>query len=105
MLAPETMYVPGSMPPPVSTIPIAGLPALDVKVVPTIGLNGSNQVVVGPREYMVVGFDLLSDHETMNLWYSKDFDEIRMRANYNYGCTIATFGTTKYFATNGLGSI
>ena len=77
----------------------------NVKVVPTIGLNGSNQVVVGPREYMVVGFDLLSDHETMNLWYSKDFDEIRMRANYNYGCTIATFGTTKYFATNGLGAI
>jgi hypothetical protein len=77
----------------------------NIKVVPTIGLNGSNQVVVGPREYMVVGFDLLSDHETMNLWYSRDFDEIRMRANYNYGCTIATFGTTKYFATNGLGSI
>ena len=77
----------------------------NVKVVPTIGLNGSNQVVVGPREYLVVGFDLLSDHETMNLWYSRDFDEIRMRANYNYGCTIATFGTTKYFATNGLGSI
>jgi hypothetical protein len=74
----------------------------NVKVVPTIGLNGSNQVVVGPREYMVVGFDLLSDHETMNLWYSRDFDEIRMRANYNYGATIATFGTTKYFATNGL---
>ena len=77
-------------------------PNTNVKVVPTIGLNGSNQVVVGPREYMVVGFDLLSDHETMNLWYSRDFDEIRMRANYNYGCTIATFGTTKYFATNGL---
>ena len=77
----------------------------NVKVVPTIGLNGSNQVIVGPREYMVVGFDLLSDHETMNLWYSRDFDEIRMRANYNYGATIATFGTTKYFATNGLGSI
>jgi len=77
----------------------------NVKVVPTIGLNGSNQVVVGPREYMVVGFDLLSDHETMNLWYSRDFDEIRMRANYNYGATIATFGSTKYFATNNLGAI
>ena len=77
-------------------------PNTNVKVVPTIGLNGSSQVVVGPREYMVVGFDLLSDHEQLNLWYSRDFDEIRMRANYNYGCTIATFGSTKYFATNGL---
>jgi len=77
-------------------------PNTNVRVVPTIGLNGSNQVVIGPREYMVVGFDLLSDHEKLVIWYSKDFDELRLRANYNYGVTIATFGSTAYFATNNL---
>ena len=77
-------------------------PNTNVKVIPTIGLNGSAQVTIGPAEYMVVGFDLLSDHEKLVIWYSKDFDELRLRANYNYGATIATFGTTKYFATNGL---
>ena len=77
-------------------------PNTNVKVVPTIGLNGSNKVVIGPREYMVVGFDLLSDHEKLVIWYSKDFDELRLRANYNYGVTIATFGSTAYFATNNL---
>ena len=77
-------------------------PNTNVKVIPTIGLNGSAQVVIGPAEYMVVGFDLLSDHEKLVVWYSKDFDELRLRANYNYGATIATFGSTKYFATNGL---
>jgi hypothetical protein len=77
-------------------------PNTNVKVIPTIGLNGSNQVVIGPREYMVVGFDLLSDHEKLVIWYSKDFDELRLRANYNYGVTIATFGSTAYFATNNL---
>ena len=77
-------------------------PNTNVKVIPTIGLNGSAQVTIGPAEYMVVGFDLLSDHEKLTIWYSKDFDELRLRANYNYGATIATFGTTKYFATNGL---
>lgn len=77
-------------------------PSTNVKVVPTIGLNGSNQVVIGPREYIVVGFDLLSDHEKLVIWYSKDFDELRLRANYNYGVTIAKFGSTAYFATNGL---
>jgi len=77
-------------------------PNTNVKIVPTIGLNGSNQVVIGPREYMVVGFDLLSDHEKLVIWYSKDFDELRLRANYNYGVTIATFGSTAYFATNNL---
>jgi hypothetical protein len=76
-------------------------PNTNIKVVPTLGLNGSNQVVIGPAEYMVYGVDLLSD-ETLRAWYSIDFDRIGLRANYNYGATIATFGSTKYFATNGL---
>lgn len=76
-------------------------PNTNVKVVPTIGLNASNQVVIGPAEYMIYGLDLLSD-ETLRAWYSVDFDEIRVRSNFNFGATIATFGTTKYFATNGL---
>lgn len=77
-------------------------PNTNVKVVPTIGLNGSNQVVIGPREYIIVGFGLNSDHEKLTIFYSKDFDVLKLRANYNYGATIATFGSTAYFATNNL---
>jgi hypothetical protein len=77
-------------------------PNTNVKVIPTIGLNGSNKVVIGPAEYFVVGFDLLSDHEKLVIWYSQDFDELRLRANYNYGAQIALFGSTVYFATNNL---
>lgn len=77
-------------------------PNSNVKVIPTIGLNGSNKVTIGPAEYMVVGFDLLSDHEKLDMWYSRDNDELRIRANYNYGAQIAKFGSVNYFATNGL---
>jgi hypothetical protein len=77
-------------------------PNTNVKVVPTIGLASSNQVVIGPREYMVLGVDLLSDSEKLKIWYSVDFDELRFRANFNYGVAIATFGSTAYFATNNL---
>lgn len=77
-------------------------PNTNVKVVPTIGLAGSNQVVIGPKAFTIVGFDLLSDHEAMEIWYSKDFNEVRFRANYNYGAQIALFGSTAYFATNNL---
>jgi hypothetical protein len=80
-------------------------PNTNVKVVPTIGLNGSNQVVIGPREFMVLGVDLLSDSERLKIWYSEDFDELRFRANFNYGVAIATFGSTAYFATNNLGAV
>jgi len=75
-------------------------PNTNIKVLPTIGLNGSSQVTIAPAEYMVVGVDLLSD-ETVKAWYSVDFDEIRIRSNFNFGATVATFGTTKYMAWNG----
>jgi hypothetical protein len=77
-------------------------PNTNVKIIPTIGLASSNQVVIGPAEYMVLGVDLLSDSEKLKMWYSVDFDEIRFRANFNYGVAIATFGSTAYFATNNL---
>ena len=77
-------------------------PNTNVKVIPTIGLNGSNKVTIGPAEYMVVGFDLLDDSQKLVIWYSKDFDELRLRANYNYGAQIALFGSTVYFGTNNL---
>jgi hypothetical protein len=77
-------------------------PNTNVKVIPTIGLNGSNQVVIGPAEYIIVGFGLLQDHERLTIFYSMDFDVLKLRANYNYGVTIATFGSTAYFATNNL---
>jgi hypothetical protein len=77
-------------------------PNTNVKVIPTIGLSGSNKVVIGPAEYMAVGFDLVSDHQKLDMWYSKDFDAIRLRANFNYGAQIAVFAGINYFATNGL---
>jgi hypothetical protein len=75
-------------------------PNTNIKVYPTIGLNGSSQVTIAPAEYMVYGVDLLSD-ETLKAWYSVDFDEIRIRSNFNFGATVATFGSTKYMAWNG----
>jgi hypothetical protein len=77
-------------------------PNTNVKVVPTIGLNSSNKITIGPKEYTIVGFDLLSDHEKLDIWWSRDNDEVRIRGNYNYGAQIAKFGSTAYFATNGL---
>jgi len=80
---------------------IAIHPNSNVTVVPTKGLSGSDHVVIGPKEYFIVGFDLLSDHESFDIWFSRDNDEIRFRANFNYGAVIPNF-STNYFATNNL---
>jgi hypothetical protein len=77
-------------------------PSTNVKVLPTLGLAGSNQVTIGPAQYMFVGFDLMSDHERMDAFWSRDFDVLKIRANYSYSANIASFAGTNYFATNGL---
>ena len=51
---------------------------------------------------MFCGFDLMSDHEKMDAFWSRDFDVMKIRANYSYAANIATFAGTNYFATNGL---
>jgi hypothetical protein len=75
-------------------------PSTNVKVLPTLGLAGSGKVVIGPAQYMFCGFDLMSDHEKMDAFWSRDFDVLKIRANYSYSAAIASFAGTNYFATN-----
>lgn len=77
-------------------------PNSTVKVYPTLGLSGSGKVVIGPADYFVVGFDALSQDEKIDLWWSRDNDEIRIRGNYNYGAALVTFSGVNYFATNNI---
>jgi hypothetical protein len=77
-------------------------PNSTVKVYPTIGLAGSNRVVVGPADQFIVGFDALSDHEKLDMWWSRDNDEIRIRGNFNYGGALVRYAGVNYFATNNL---
>lgn len=77
-------------------------PNTNIKVVPTIGLNGSGMVVIAPANFIVVGFDLMSDTENLNIWYSKDNNELRIRADYNYGVALVTFSDIDYVAWNGV---
>lgn len=77
-------------------------PNTNIKVIPTIGLNGSDSVIIGPAGYMFAGFDLMSDADRLDMWYSKDNDELRIRANYAYGAAVKTWSDINYFAVNGL---
>ena len=77
-------------------------PNTNIKVVPTIGLNGSSMVVLGPSNFIVLGFDLMSDTEKLNVWYSKDNNELRIRADYNYGSAVVYFSDVDYWTWNGL---
>jgi hypothetical protein len=74
-------------------------PGTNILVKPVGGLVSSNQVVIGKSSYMVMGVDLLSDSEGLRMFYSQDFDEVRLRANFKVGVNVAF---PQFFVSNGL---
>jgi hypothetical protein len=73
-------------------------PGTNFRVVGTHGIN-TDGVYMGPAEFMVVGVDLMSDEERLDIFYSKDNDEVRVRSNFKIGAQIAF---PEYFVTNNL---
>ena len=74
-------------------------PATNILVHPVGGLNGSNLMVLAPAGYLVMGVDLMSDSEQLKMFYSVDFDEVRLRSNFKVGVQIAW---PQFVITNGL---
>jgi hypothetical protein len=64
-------------------------PFQNVKVVGTVGLQGSGRVVLGPAKQIVVGTDLLSDFSEFQLWYDINTDTLRHRISTKLGVNIA----------------
>jgi len=64
-------------------------PFQNIKVVGTVGLQGSNRVVLGPAKQIVVGTDLLSDFSEFQLWYDINTDTLRHRISTKLGVNIA----------------
>ena len=60
-----------------------------IKVVGTVGLQGTNRVVLGPAKQIVVGTDLLSDFSEFQLWYDVNTDTLRHRISTKLGVNIA----------------
>jgi hypothetical protein len=74
-------------------------PATNILVHPVGGLLNSNLVVLAPAGYLVLGVDLMSDSETLKMFYSVDFDEVRLRSNFKVGVQVAW---PQFVITNGL---
>ena len=61
----------------------------NIKVVGTVGLQGSSRVVLGPAKQIVAGTDLLSDFTEFQLWYDINTDTLRHRVSTKLGVNIA----------------
>jgi hypothetical protein len=74
-------------------------PQTSYEVVGVPGLNGSNLIVIGPMQYMLVGTDLTSDEDSFRAWWSQDFQEVRIMSAWKLGTQVAF---PQFFVTNGL---
>lgn len=74
-------------------------PGTNIRVVGIPGMSGTDQVVVGPASQLVIGTDLLDDQERLEMFYSLDNDEVRVRANFKIGAQIPF---PENWASNGL---
>ena len=61
------------------------IPGTSVRAVPLSGLGSSPKVYCGPKEHLVVTVGVTTDEDTIESWFSRDFQEIRMLAKYTSG--------------------
>jgi hypothetical protein len=64
-------------------------PYQNIKVVGTVGLQGSDRIVLGPAKQIVAGTDLMSDFSEFQLWYDINSDTLRHRIATKLGVNIA----------------
>lgn len=72
-------------------------PFQNIKVVGTVGLNGSDRVALMPAKYAVAGTDLLSDFSEFQMWYDINSDQLKHRISTKLGVQVAY---PEYIVTN-----
>lgn len=74
------------------------IPGTNVVAVPVAGFGTSNRVIAGPSKQLIAVTGLLDDQDRLEIWYSKDNDEIRTMAKFRIGVG----ALASEFATNDL---
>jgi hypothetical protein len=74
-------------------------PFANLRVVGTVGLQGSDLIVTGPARHIVVGTDLVSDLDNFQMWYDINDDKLKHRIVTKLGVQVAY---PEFWVTNGL---
>lgn len=65
------------------------VPGTNTRVISVNGLNGTGVIVAAALDNLFYGCDLMNDAETLDVWYSKDFQEHRLAMSFNFGVQVA----------------
>lgn len=73
------------------------IPSSNVKLVAVKGLTGTNKFFISPKSNLYFGCDLLDDYENLQIFYSMDFQEVRVVAKWKSGVNAAFWDYVVYF--------
>jgi hypothetical protein len=73
------------------------VPSSNVKLVAVKGLTGTNKFFISTKSNMYFGTDLLDDYENLQIFYSMDFQEVRVVAKWKSGVNAAFWDYVVYF--------
>jgi len=61
------------------------IPASSVRMVAVVGLNGTNKFFITSKKNIYMFTDLTSDYEQFEMWFSRDFNELRTNCRWKQG--------------------
>jgi len=61
------------------------IPGYDIEAIMTVGLSGTGFMYATSKANLVAGTDAMSDSENIEVWYSKDNDEYRLKTTFKFG--------------------
>jgi hypothetical protein len=73
------------------------IPSSNVKLVAVKGLTGTNKFFISTKSNLYFGCDLLDDYENLQIFYSMDFQEVRVVAKWKSGVNMAFWDYVVYF--------
>jgi hypothetical protein len=73
------------------------VPGTNVRMIAVKGLNTTNKFFISSKSNLFFGTDLLNDYENFELWYSMDFQEVRMASKWKQGVNAAFWDYVVYF--------
>ena len=74
------------------------IPGQNIRVIALKGLNNTNKMFLSTKSNMYYGVDMLNDYENFELFYSQDFQEVRMVAKWKMGVNAAFWDMVSYFS-------
>ena len=74
------------------------IPGTNVRAIAVKGLNGTNKMFLSAKSNLYFGCDLMNDYENLEIFYSMDFQEVRVVAKWKSGVNAAFWDYVVYFA-------